>query len=245
MLHAINTSKLPYGVYRITEENSSEQGDTGNGFSGKHTASWFDIPSAGGSNIDRDRPGSGFQKTGSGFFTPRTGSGLDRNRTGSGFVKPKVGNGIHRNSIGGSFKDTARRDKDNLGFQSSQSGSGLNHSQSSNGLNRSRPGSGINRSRPGSGISRSRPGSGISRNGPGSGRVSPIIPPSPTGSEVNILPSKMSSRPSVISIHIDESADYVTCCAPETSHCHVIGKLLACVLAGILFGWCMEKSRGE
>ena len=35
------------------------------------------------------------------------------------------------------------------------------------------------------------------------------------------------------------------CCAPETNPCRVLLKLGACVLAGIVFGWCFEKSRGE
>ena len=35
------------------------------------------------------------------------------------------------------------------------------------------------------------------------------------------------------------------CCAPEPSGVRAAIKLLTCVVAGVVFGWCMEKSRGK
>jgi len=40
-------------------------------------------------------------------------------------------------------------------------------------------------------------------------------------------------------------AGFNVCCAPEPSGWKAALKLLACVFAGIVFGWCMEKSRGR
>ena len=38
---------------------------------------------------------------------------------------------------------------------------------------------------------------------------------------------------------------FSVCCAPEPSVLKAAAKLFACVFAGIIFGWCMEKSRGR
>lgn len=35
------------------------------------------------------------------------------------------------------------------------------------------------------------------------------------------------------------------CCAPEKRPAVAFAKILACILAGIVFGWAMEKSRGR
>ena len=40
-------------------------------------------------------------------------------------------------------------------------------------------------------------------------------------------------------------AGFQICCAPEPSGGKAVLKLLACVFAGVVFGWCMEKSRGR
>ena len=43
----------------------------------------------------------------------------------------------------------------------------------------------------------------------------------------------------------DVTAGGCTCCAPDTSPVKVMLKLGACVLAGMVFGFCFEKSRGQ
>ena len=40
-------------------------------------------------------------------------------------------------------------------------------------------------------------------------------------------------------------AGFNVCCAPESSVAKAALKLLACGFAGVIFGWCMEKSRGR
>ena len=49
-----------------------------------------------------------------------------------------------------------------------------------------------------------------------------------------------------------ESADveigvsgFHVCCAPEPSGVRAAIKLWTCMVAGVVFGWCMEKSRGK
>ena len=38
---------------------------------------------------------------------------------------------------------------------------------------------------------------------------------------------------------------FTDCCSPETSPVKVIVSLTGCGFAGLVFGWCLEKSRGE
>lgn len=37
---------------------------------------------------------------------------------------------------------------------------------------------------------------------------------------------------------------YAKCCSPQTSPVKIFAAISACAFAGIVFGWCMEKSRG-
>ena len=50
------------------------------------------------------------------------------------------------------------------------------------------------------------------------------------------------SKSDVESQEVDSGC--LRCCAPESRPGVVIAKLLACSLAGVVFGWSMEKSRG-
>lgn len=44
---------------------------------------------------------------------------------------------------------------------------------------------------------------------------------------------------------VEQQGCCLKCCAPEGRPGFVVLRLLACVIAGAIFGWCLEKGRGE
>ena len=67
-------------------------------------------------------------------------------------------------------------------------------------------------------------------------------PPSISGSTVKIIDVDSGLK-------LDEDEDEgpvccVQCCAPEVKPWKGVLKLCACACAGVVFGWCFEKSRG-
>ena len=87
----------------------------------------------------------------------------------------------------------------------------------------------------------------------------PGTPPSPsingkvgdageTGSDLPLSPTRQDSSSNILPPK-DEDDDMERgkggCCYPETRWWAVVLRLGVCVLAGLIFGWCLEKGRGK